>query len=427
MTSAPGDPLELHEFRRAALAELHARPFAPIATPSRILHFGFVVDASGAAAAAAELARLARERGLPPIDEGAKHIALDVGAARLVFEKHGEFVTYTWVFPGAGEPFQPASQEIGAAMRLVPQPGPLLSSCDLHVVAEANAPADFDAFLAGPVIAVSEIDDGRALAASDFRADAFGFVRFLVVDRRLSPMSAGALAQRLLEIETYRLLALTGLPLAQKLAPSVRSIETALPTLLRSMNERRGLDANRDLLDQLTLLATDLESGAAESLYRFGATRAYGDLVRRRLEALKEVRVPGHSTLGSFLARRFEPALGTCAALEARQSDLSAKIARAAELLRTRVDVEMESQNMEELRQMAERQRLQLRLQQTVEGLSVAAITYYVSSILHLLFEGAHDAGWRIDPQVATAAAVPFVAGLVAWQVWRIRRRHRID
>ena len=132
-----------------------------------------------------------------------------------------------------------------------------------------------------------------------------------------------------------------------------------------------------------------------------------------------------YSNFGSFLDRRLSPAIRTCATIEQSQANLSSKIARIAELLRTRVDVELESQNTDQITQMAERVRLQLRLQQTVEGLSIAAITYYVSSVLHLVFEGAHEAGAPFNPALATGAAVPLVFATVAFVVWRIRHRHK--
>ena len=172
-------------------------------------------------------------------------------------------------------------------------------------------------------------------------------------------------------------------------------METELPALMRKMQDSAGLEANRMLLDRLTAIAAELETASAESTFRFNATRAYDELIGLRLEAVKEMRIPHHSTLGSFLARRLAPAIRTCASVQERQLDLSSKIARLANLLRTRVDIELESQNGAQLRQMAERVRLQLRLQQTVEGLSIAAITYYISSVVHLLFEGAHAAGTK--------------------------------
>ena len=416
---------EPHELRAAALGEIHARPFLPVETPSRILHFAFTSDAVGGAKAIDALVELARSRGLPPPDPGAKQIRLDFTPARLLFERHGEFLTYSWSFPGGEAPFRPAADELQGVMRLLPQPGPLLVAADLHLISAATAPENFAGLFVGPALAAASIDEGRATIASDFTADAFGFVRILVVDRTLSPESAGALTQRLLEIETYRMLALLGLPAAQRLSPSIRRIEDELPSLLLSMERERGIAADRALLDRLTAIATELETGSSESLFRLGATRAYHELVRARLDSIRESRSPHHSTFTSFLSRRLTPAMRTCATVEQRQASLSDKIARVAELLRTRVDIELESQNADQIRQMAERVRLQLRLQQTVEGLSIAAITYYVSSVLHLLFEGAHGAGAHINPAFATGVAVPFVFAAVAFVVWRIRHAHK--
>ncbi|MFT4097061.1 MAG: DUF3422 domain-containing protein, partial [Rhodoblastus sp.] len=389
-----------------------------------ILLFAFTTDAAGAAQAVEALAELARARGLAPPDAGAKQIRLEFSPARLVFERHGEFVTYSWSFPGGNEPFRPAADELLSVMRLLPQPGPLLVAADLHLIAAAHAPEDWSSLFAGPALAAASIDEGRATIASDFSADAFGFVRFLVIDKSLSPESAGALTQRLLEIETYRMLALLGLPVAQRLSQPIRRIEDELPRLLQSIEKERGVEADRKLLDRLTAIATELETGSSESLFRLGATRAYHELVRARLDSIRESRIPHYSTFASFLSRRLTPAMRTCAAIEQRQASLSSKIARVAELLRTRVDIELESQNADQIRQMAERVRLQLRLQQTVEGLSIAAITYYISSVLHLLFEGAHSSGLHVDANVATGAAVPIVFAIVAFVVWRIRHTH---
>jgi uncharacterized membrane-anchored protein len=306
----------------------------------------------------------------------------------------------------------------------MPQPGPLLSAIDLHIAPAAVAPEGVAPFFAPGQVAVSDCDDERAIAATDLRTDAAGFVRILVLDRSLSPMSAGALAQRLLEIETYRCLALLGLPEAQKLGPSLRRIETELPDIMRRMQASEGVEANRGLLDSLGALSTELEAGAAESSYRFGATRAYHELVMLRLDAIREKRAPHHPTLGSFLARRLDPAIRTCVATQQRQDDLSNKLTRATHLLRTRVDVDLESQNSDLLRRMNDRARLQLRLQQTVEGLSVAAISYYIASLAHHVLEGVEKLWHWPNPTVATAALVPVIILGVAWTVRRIRNSH---
>ena len=137
--------------------------------------------------------------------------------------------------------------------------------------------------------------------------------------------------------------------------------------------------------------------------------------------------MPDYPTWTSFLTRRLQPAMRTCRNTEARQADLSRKLSRAAQLLRTRVDTEVEAQNGDLLRQMGERVQLQLRLQQTVEGLSIAAITYYIASVVHHLLEGAQEAGLHVEPNLDTAILIPFIVAFVAWTVWRIRRKHAAD
>lgn len=269
-----------------------------------------------------------------------------------------------------------------------------------------------------------KVKSGPAVVASDFRSDEQGFVRILVCNDGLSPGRLGALVQRVLEIETYRTLALLGLPAALALAPSVDRIGRRLVEVLEEMQGAEGLKLNNHLLDELTELASSLERGAAGSLFRFGAGRAYNEIVQSRLAVIEGGEVGGYPTWSSFLARRMAPAMRTCATMEDRQANLSIKLARAADLLRTRVDVELEEQNSNLLRSMNERTRLQLRLQSTVEGLSVAAIGYYVVSLFGYVAKGAHDYGLHVDPSLATAAFVPVAVGVIWIIIHNIRMRH---
>jgi uncharacterized membrane-anchored protein len=307
-------------------------------------------------------------------------------------------------------------------MGMVPQPGPLLVAIDLHLL--PPDPIDPARIFSIASLARARVADGTAEIATDFQPDEAGYVRILVLDHGLGPERAGALVQRLLELETYRTLALLGLPLAQRLAPAVRRIEMELAAVTAAMRESKGLAANHELLDRLTALAAELEAQSAASLFRFGASRAYHEIVRQRLELLHEQPVPPFPTWTRFLDRRLAPAMRTCANIEERQANLSTRLSRATELLRTRVDVDLEQQNRDLLRTMNERGRMQLRLQQTVEGLSVAAISYYLIGLLHYLFEGLAKGGAKLDPTLATAVAVPFTVLLVAWIVRRVRRRY---
>ena len=181
---------------------------------------------------------------------------------------------------------------------------------------------------------------------------------------------------------------------------------------------------SQELLAELTELAAELEADAASSLYRFGASRAYDGIVAERLLALDEAAVPGYDTWATFLQRRVAPAMRTCRSVEERQANLSRKLTRARrQLLRTWVDVEVEKQNRDLLASMNNRARLQLRLQQTVEGLSVAAVSYYVVGLIGYLAKGTSVFGKVVAPELITAASVP-VALLVVW--WLVRKARRV-
>ncbi|MFN3670894.1 MAG: DUF3422 family protein [Bosea sp. (in: a-proteobacteria)] len=413
-----------HPERGAILGEVHARPFAPLETPRRLLHFAFLTDSRQAAADREALARFCTERGVPPPLEGAKHHRARFGETSLRWEQHSEFTTYSWELPGASTPFLPPTGTLPHGMRALAQPGPHLVSADLHLLPDAPG-LDLGALFDPASLAAALVDNAGAVAATDFRAGADGFVRILVLDRGLTPARAGALAQRLLEIETYRTLALLGLPESQRISPSVRDTEETLVRIASTMTTKAGLAADHALLDEMTALAAKLESEAASSNYRFGASRAYDNIVQQRLVAIGESQHDGWPTISAFLARRMAPAMRTCQMLQERQADLSTKLARAANLLRTRVDVALEQQNRDLLAAMNDRTRLQLRLQQTVEGLSVAAIAYYVVSLFGYLAKGAKDAGlMRIDAGLATALFVPVALFGVWAAVRRIRRGH---
>lgn len=420
-----GVRLTPHDLRAAVLGEVHARPFTAVETPRRILHFAFDTNGEAGKRDRAALADFTKRRGLDPLKDAAKQHRVVLGGATLRWEQHSEFTTYTWEVAAQGSaPFYPSAALLAAPMAGLPQPGPLLVALDLHLTAEKKKRISLAPLFDRASLAVAENSEGDALFATDFQANPNGFVRILIVNRGLSPERAGALVQRLIETETYRTLALLGLPEAQRLTPSINRIEARLAEVTDEMRHTAKLVDNHRLLDELTELAAELEAGAAASSFRFGASRAYNEIVQLRLQTIGERKVEGFPTWTSFLARRMAPAMRTCATTEARQAGLSEKLARAANLLRTRVDVELERQNRDLLKSMNERTRLQLRLQTTVEGLSVAAVSYYVVGLFGYVMKGLHDEGLPVDISLTTALFVPVAVLAIWWLVRRIRRRH---
>jgi uncharacterized membrane-anchored protein len=424
VTIKDGGQLSAHRLRAAVLGEVHARPFTPIESPRRILHFGFDTSADSGRADSKALADFCRRRGLEPLTDTAKQRRFALGGIHLRWEQHSEFTTYTWELPADPEtPFHPVAASLASPMANLPLPGPLLIALDVHLM-RAQDKVSFDRPFDRASLAVAENAEGDALFATDFQPDPSGFVRILVLDRGLPPESAGALVQRLIELETYRTFALLGLPEAQRLTPSIDHIETRLAEVTEKMRRTDKLMDNHRLLDELTALAAELEAGAAASMFRFGASRAYYEIMQLRLQTIGERKVDGFPRWSSFLARRMDPAMRTCVTTEERQATLSQRLARAANLLRTRVDVELERQNRDLLKSMNERTRLQLRLQTTVEGLSVAAISYYVVALFGHVMEGLRGEGVPVDTSLATALFVPVAVLSIWWTVRRIRRKH---
>lgn len=411
---------EPHKRRAVLLAEAHARPFHPASTPSVFLHFAFTTDPARAHADRRALTAFCRARGASIPAASAKHHRLELDGAALRWEQHTEFTTYTWEVRDTH--IEGAARN--AWMRKLPQPGPLMCCVDLRLVPEAGA--DLEPWFTTAALAMSQADEDAAVIASDFHPDEDGFVRVAVIDRALTPYRAGALVQRLLELETYRMFALLGLPEAQRLAPVVTGMEQELAELTLAMTRSDNLADNHQLLQHLTGLEARLEAGAAASAYRFGASRAYAEIVAGRLEAIQERPIAGFSSLSTFMGRRLAPAMRTCKSVERRQTELSRKLARATQLLRARIDIELQHQNVSLLESVNARGRAQLRLQMMVEALSIAAASYYVVGLLEHVARVLPRFGIELDADIATAGAVPIVSGLIAaFLILRLRSMER--
>ena len=414
-----------HPERQVVLDEMHVRPFQPYPTPHRFHHFAFVLEPAEVAGEAERFARLCSKLGVPPPPAAARFHSFTLNGWSLRWEQHAEFSTYTWASgEDAAEPF--ASSETSAITHFRGQvpAGRLLVALDLALVAYAEGSNQPEQVFDRASLTVVEAAEGLARVATDFRPAENGAVRILVEDFGLSPTRAGRLVQRLLELETYRCLALLGLPTARRVDPTVRRIEQALLAASREMTAVNDPHASHNLLQQLTALSAELEASIADTSYRFGATRAYSELVRTRLEVIREREYQGYISFSRFLRRRFNPAIATCAALEARQKALSDRLAHAVDLLRTRIQLEVEQQNRALLTSMNRRSRLQLRLQRTVEGLSVAAISYYVVGLVGYVAKGLKEAA-LLPKAVSSELMVGLSVPLVIAGVWAMLHHAR--
>lgn len=415
-----------HVLRQALHNEVHARPPEPMSAPMAISHVVMLADAAARDASRTHLVQLLRDQHLPVPDAQANHLRVDAGAWRLRWELHTEFVS--WTFMVDAKAGLPKSDEYGLALNSLPQqwlnalPGECLSRINLWAKQTDNL-QDRDElhqqFREDSLVAC-QLVDGEATLHTDFQIGPDGCSRMLLRVGSLSRRRLGRLVQRLLEIETYRMMALLGLPMARAAAADLAAAERELADLAQAIRSAQHHE-EADLLDRLTRLAGQVESDYATQHSRFSASRAYFELVDRRIMDIREKRIPGFQSIGEFMDRRLTPARSTCEWVARRQNALSERVSHMSNLLRTRVDCQQEQSNQALLTAMNRRQGMQLKLQTTVEGLSVAAITYYISGLMHYVAEGLQAKGWIQEPTFVTAMAVPVIA-LVVW--WFIRRLH---
>jgi uncharacterized membrane-anchored protein len=416
--------------RFALVNELHARPFPELAAPCRALHLAIKqpVKAADRELDRAHLIALLDRYGAPHPAPGASHYSGPLGRSFLKWELHTEFVTYTLFAEGvAPQPFSGDMFALFPADWLAEAPGLVLTSSLVRIEAadrerqEALMDSEFLRWFVPESLAVSRVVDGEAVIAGDFRIDEHGHSRFAVLARPdIGRRRLGRIVLRLLEIETYKCAAMLTLPLAREVAGAVARIDGELSALVEHMSAETGHEP--DTLDRLLKMAAEIEHLASASAFRFGAAGAYEVIVNQRIQVLREERIGGRQLIGEFMTRRFDPAMRTCRSAKERLTELSDRAERAANLLRTRVDVANQQQNVEILRAMDQRAAMQLRLQQTVEGLSVVAISYYAVNLAGTLLAPLAEPAGMDKTNLLALLTIPVV--LVVWLMVRRIRRH---
>ena len=437
--------------------EIHARPPVAVRAPLAISHLVQVCDAAQREASRAHLAELLRRHQLPQLDENCTHTRMDLDAYSIRWELHTEFVTWTFMRPLPDDASVVGPGGIGAcdAIREVPQqwlkqlPGLCLVSLNLWVLAAGSSLGEslVRTALDPELLIGSSVAGGFGEIHTDFAIGADGFSRMVLrvgamsedgqstqamavpahrdgrhpfEVSRMTPRRLGRLVQRLLEIETYRMMALLGVPAAREASAALAYAERELAELAGAVRSADRRD-EPELLDRLTRLAGQVESQHAATHSRFSASAAYFELVDKRIADISEARLGGMQTIRDFMDRRLTPARSTCEWAARRQNALSQRVSRISNLLRTRVEIEQQQSSQDLLVTMNERQGLQLQLQSTVEGLSVAAITYYIVGLISYMAKGASKLGWPWSPESTAAVAIPAV-GFLVW--WSLRRMH---
>ncbi|MDO9489263.1 MAG: DUF3422 domain-containing protein [Sphingomonadaceae bacterium] len=413
--------MRFHDLRERLLGEVHARPATPLSAPVLATRIAALSGQDAVEEDRAHMAALCERFARSAPSAGMRWSWLDTGDWQLRWERHSEFSSWTFFRrrPGNGH-----SNAIGAvpADWIDAIPGPVLAFTTLNVGESAD---DFTTRLdPHDAMIASELLGGAGRLVTDLRPDGQGMTRYDLVMRQSDPILTGRLALSLLEIETYRMMALLAFPIAGDAAKQLRRIEEEAGALAARLAENLGVDDDRALLTRLVTLSGETEALNAQTSFRFGAAKAYHQILLDRIDGLGETPLGGFQTLGAFMERRLGPAMRTCISVAEREAAVIERIGRAGQMLNTRVELVTQEINANLLASMDRRTRAQLRLQHTVEGLSVVAITYYALSLLTYPLAALGKAFPSFDPKLAAGLLMlPLVAA--CWYLVH-HLRHRI-
>ncbi len=417
--------------------EVHARPPARIRLPALVVYVAVLNEGVSREQEWQHLRQLPGQQDLTQDQLSGNFLRLRFADHTLKWERHTEFTRYSIVqtLPShvleTGDEAELMRALVVDTAWLASIPGRTVAAITMAMVhGEVDDPAAMRALAApwfeGRETVASLLGIRRSCVMTDFRLRDSGFERLLVISPpNTSELRSGRTSQRLLELETYRLMALRGLPVAKDISAMLTESELQLAEITAHMESTETSD--QELLAQLIGLAARVERATARHMYRFSATRAYHGLVEQRIEQLRETAIPGTQMVGEFLLKRLSPAMATVQATAQRLASLSQRIERASALLRTRVDIATESQNQMLLEKLTRGQELQLRLQSTVEGLSIAAISYYVISLVLYGGKAAKAAGLPINPEMLAGALIPLVLAAIWWGTRQIHKKLHAD
>ena len=405
--------------------EVHARPHQMMSAPLRVTHVALLSNERSKDLDAINV--LCDRYAVNRPNQDANFYIGDFPMFKLRWERHSEFSTYT-----ISESCSNSTPFKETALSKLPVewfdclPGEVITMLNLELLGAPEGHRDLEGLselFSSNTVAGSEVSDGAARVWSDFHIHGDGFNRILIENHHLRYRQAGRLVQRILEIETYRMLALLGLPLARQYSHDLSTCDSKLELVTQQLAMHREDENEQQLLYELSQIAANVEHIAATGGYRFSATSAYYGLIKRRINELREQRIEGAQSFNEFMERRLEPAVRTCESVSARVQALSNRIARVSNLLRTRININLEAQNRDLLSSMDKRAAMQLRLQEMVEGLSVVVLSYYSVSLLDYVLKSLKQFGVNLDIDLVLGISVPFIVIAVLVSLRMNRRR----
>ena len=427
-----------HPMRRLLNDELHARQFNEFHGTGRFIRYVYFTQ-SHDTGLMKQINALLQKYDLPKMSAAEKFVRHETGQFAIRVERHTEFISISLIDSdktpavlGAKPAYDEAVFSHLPFAEIAAFDHPVFHAMWLEIYTmpdELPLAHEMQTALAGRAVSASKISSGGGHLYYSFDIDEAGYSRIALLNDKIAGHRMGRVIQRVIELETYRLLALLNLPKVKEFSSKLDVIETELRSATEQLSavhdaDKTGqsVDEADKLLARLTSLSADLENIYSQTSYRFAASKAYFEIVNARLFELSTSRLNGFQSIRGFLERRMSPAMQSATAFARRMDRLSSRNAYAGQLQRSQTELALQKQNHDLLASMNSRTSAQLRLQQTVESLSIAAVTYYGVGLVGYLAAALPLADYGIDKRLIQALFVPIIAYFVWRQVKLVRK-----
>ncbi len=427
--------------------ELHARPYIRLDNNLRTFHFTYAIKDDDEKKAWKYLNNFLKKLNFQSLPSMPSKFWVAEGKDLTIrYECHTEFISLTLIYPKKIELNKNKSPMLFDIkfLNILPLdflknfPGKhfLSSWIEMSPSTYNFKPSDIESFFFHDNFAGSKVAEGGAKVFMSFKSDrtnflGSGFRRVFIQNKSLRTRRTGRLLQRIVELETYQVLSLLGLSKVRDQSLNLSKLEKNITEITKSVSKttKRNLDKKlisypdyQKDLNELSYVIAKIEEISSSTNYRLSATFAYHKLVEQRLKDLREERLESFQTNDEFLSRRLQPAIRTCEAFSSRLESLAIRAQRADNLVRTQIEMGVQIQNKNLLESMEVRARAQLRLQETVESLSIVAITYYIIGLLSTLVDPFNFEKVFFNKKIFLALCVPIILILV-WYIAKIVRK----
>ncbi len=427
--------------------ELHARPYIKLSNNLRTFHFAYLLKENDEKKSWAYLDKFLGKIDFQKLPKEVSKYWVAEGKDLIIrYECHTEFISLTLIYPNKIEYDNKNKPKLFDEnfLRLLPIeflknfPGEHFLSSWIEMLPSKQhfKPIDIEKFFYHDNFAGSNVAENGANVFMSFKSDrtnflGSGFRRVFIQNKNLRTRRTGRLLQRIVELETYQVLSLLGLPQVRSETKNLSILEKQITEITKSVSKttKKNLDKKsirypdyQKDLNELSYVVAKIEEIASSTNYRLSATSAYYKLVEQRIQDLRESRLESFQTNNEFLSRRLQPAIRTSEAFSSRLESLATRAQRADNLVRTQIEMGVQIQNKELLESMELRARAQLRLQETVESLSIVAITYYIVGLLSTLIDPMNFDSIFLSKDLFLSLSVPIILILI-WYVAKIVRK----